>query len=50
MLAVTAITKKQFGQPAYITDRMRQDFLGGGGYGGSREIPDQLGSLLETNG
>jgi hypothetical protein len=38
--------QEEFGQPAYITDRMRQDFLGGGGYGGSREIPDQLGSAF----
>jgi hypothetical protein len=38
--------QEEFGQPAYITDRMRQDFLGGGGYGGSREIPDQMGSAF----
>ena len=38
--------QEEFGQPAYITDRMRQDFLGGGGYSGSREIPDQMGSAF----
>jgi hypothetical protein len=38
--------QEEFNQPTYITDRMRQDFLKGGGYGGSREIPDQLGSAF----
>ena len=38
--------QEKFGQPAYITDQMRKEFLGGGGFGGSREIPDQLGSAF----
>jgi hypothetical protein len=38
--------QEQFGQPAYITDQMRKEFLAGGGYGGSREIPDQMGSAF----
>lgn len=38
--------QERFGQPAYITDQMRQEFLEGGGYGGSREIPDQMGSAF----
>lgn len=36
----------QFGQPTVITDAMRKQFLEGGGYGGSREIPDQMGSAF----
>lgn len=38
--------QEEFGQPAYITDQMRKEFLAGGGYGGSREIPDQMGSAF----
>ena len=40
--------QEQFGQPTVLTEQMRQQFLTGGGAGGSGEIPSRMGEAFRA--